>query len=240
MGVPGTPNSNGVNRQVVRYEFEPVGGTAEDIFFIYVSHMKSSSSGDESVNETDRNNEALLIRQDAATLPATASILYMGDFNIGAPTEAAYGTLTGAGQGQAIDPLVWSSPTPRALMSESSTDLRYRDDIQFMTANVASDAPVAGLHYLAGSFRVFGNNGTTSIGGSVNSSKNSALDNLVGPITASSALPRVGHRERPPSGGGGLHRPYALPSVAATKFHAAAAERSVNQRQPRRSRSRRV
>ncbi len=187
VGVPGTPNKNGVNRQVVRYEFQPVGGTADDIFFIYVSHMKSSSSGDESVNETDRNNEALLIRQDAATLPSWASILYVGDFNMSGPTEAAYGTLTGSGPGQGIDPVVWSTPTPRILMSESSTDLRYRDDIQFMTANVASTAPVAGLHYVAGSFRAFGNNGTTSIGGSVNSSSNTSLNNLVGPIAALSA-----------------------------------------------------
>jgi endonuclease/exonuclease/phosphatase family metal-dependent hydrolase len=186
IGVPGTPNSNGVNRQVVRYEFQPVAGTVEDRFYVYVSHMKSSASGDETVNQADRNREAQLIRTDAATLSPGASILYVGDFNIGSPTEAAYATLTASGQGQGIDPFTWTTPTPANLMSWASTGIRYRDDIQFMSTNVASNAAVAGLHFLNSSCRVFGNNGSVAIGGSVNSQSNTALNDLVGPISASS------------------------------------------------------
>jgi endonuclease/exonuclease/phosphatase family metal-dependent hydrolase len=186
IGVSGTPNSNGVNRQVVRYEFQPVAGTVEDRFYVYVSHMKSSASGDESQNQAARNLEAQLIRTDAATLSAGASILYVGDFNIGAAAEAAYATLTSSGQGQAIDPFTWTNPTPANLMSWASTGIRYRDDIQFVSSNVASNAAVAGLHYINSSCRVFGNNGSVAIGGSVNSQSNTALNDLVGPISPAS------------------------------------------------------
>jgi endonuclease/exonuclease/phosphatase family metal-dependent hydrolase len=186
IGVPGTPNSDGVNRQVVRYQFQPVAGTVEDRFYVYVSHMKSSASGVESENRAARNLEAQLIRTNAGTLSAAASILYMGDFNIGAASEAAYVTLTASGQGQAIDPFTWINPTPVNLMSWASTGIRYRDDFQLMSSNVASNAPVAGLHYINGSCRVFGNNGSVPIGGSVNSQSNTALNDLVGPISAAS------------------------------------------------------
>jgi hypothetical protein len=63
IGTPGG-SSNGEYRQVVRYEFEPVGTTS--VFYIYVSHMKSGSS---SSDATDRGKEATIIRNDEATLP---------------------------------------------------------------------------------------------------------------------------------------------------------------------------
>ena len=71
VGVPGTPSSSGgALRQVIRYEFEPVNGPAAANFYIYVSHMKSSSSGSTSTDQGDRNTEAQLITADIATLPA--------------------------------------------------------------------------------------------------------------------------------------------------------------------------
>lgn len=184
IGVSGTP-SNNVKRQVVRYLFQPLDGTVEDRFYVYVSHMKSSSSGVESENQADRDSEAQLIRANAATLPSTASILYMGDFNMSSATEAAYLTMTGSGQGQAIDVFTWSSNTPVNLMSWSSTNLSYRDDMQLMTANVFNGT-AAGLRFIPGSCRVFGNNGSVPSGGSVNRSSNTALNDLSGPISASS------------------------------------------------------
>jgi len=195
VGVSGTGIS-GDPRQVVRYEFEPVGGTSANVFYVYVSHMKSSfgaSGKTETQDEAERNTEALAIRADEATLPATASVLYVGDFNLNGTAEAAYQTLTASGHGQAIDPLdptgatqSWNSATFKNILTESSTSLSFRDDIQFMSSNVYNGTSASGLQYVMGSYRAFGNDGSTAFGGSVDKSTNTALNDVPG--TAASRL----------------------------------------------------
>jgi endonuclease/exonuclease/phosphatase family metal-dependent hydrolase len=196
----GTPNSstNGEFRQVVRYEFQPLvdKGTSNGIFYVYDTHSKSGAASTTDDGTTDgamRNLEAQLIRNDeAANLPTNAAVLYVGDFNEDGSTEAAYQTMTtakspsGVTQGAGIDPanptnnysLTWGSSTP-SLLTEHDTDLTYRDDLQLMTANVYNDSSGT-LDYIAGSLHTFGNNGTTSYGGNVNTSSNTALNDIVG------------------------------------------------------------
>jgi endonuclease/exonuclease/phosphatase family metal-dependent hydrolase len=163
----GTPlgSTNGEYRQVVRYEFEPVGGTAP--FYVYVSHMKSGTT---SADAVDRGEEATIIRTDEATLPANVSVLYVGDLN-SAPPEAEFTNFTASGQGQAFDPL--SFTTSVQYWSESATDLRYRDDYQLMTSNVLNGT--GAINYVSGSLQSFGNNGTTASGKSVNLTTNTDL-----------------------------------------------------------------
>ena len=211
VGVAGTGVKSGGNtvyRQVPRYEFQPVNGAAGTNFYVYVCHMKSGASST-ATNANDRTAEAKAIRADAATLPATANILYMGDFNMDGSAETAYQTLTATSTaaGQGIDPLnypqnnaeVWSSATYAGLLTESATALDYRDDIQFLSPNVYNSTTV-GLHYVPGSLHSFGNNGTlttvtngkttttSTYGQSVNQSSNLALNTLSGPITPAAAL----------------------------------------------------
>jgi hypothetical protein len=62
-----------------------------------------------------------------------------------------------------------------AMETESSTDLRYRDDLQVMTTNVYYGV-AGGLALVPGTYHVFGNNGTTAYDGSVNSGSNTALN----------------------------------------------------------------
>jgi len=202
-------SGNGVYRQPVRYEFAPAGvaTNASNVFFVYVSHYKSGSS---SADETDQNEEAQIIRNDEANnLPANARVLYTGDFNASSP-ESMYLTITaatapnGIAQGQGIDPFA-SNPNALAELTESDTDLRYRDDYEVMTTNVYSAAP-GGLAYVNGTCHAFANNGTTPNYGSVNSGSDTALNSdLVqdGPVfisasslysdltTASDHLPEV-------------------------------------------------
>jgi endonuclease/exonuclease/phosphatase family metal-dependent hydrolase len=168
----GTPegSGNGEYRQVVRYEFQPVGAAgSSDIFYVYVSHMKSGTT---SADATDRGEEATIIRNNEATLPSTASVLYTGDLN-SAPPEAEFTNFTAAGQGEAYDPVNFS--TSVAYYSESTTDLRYRDDYELMTSNVLNDT--GAINYVSGTLHAFGNNGTTPSGGSVNSGSDTALNN---------------------------------------------------------------
>jgi hypothetical protein len=167
----GTPQgaSNGEYRQVVRYEFQPTAdsGTA-GIFYLYVSHMKSGTT---SADVTARGEEAAIIRSDETTLPANASVLYTGDLN-SAPPEAEFTTFTASGQGQAFDPLNFS--TSVQYYSESATNLRFRDDYELMTSNVINDA--GAINYVSGTLHTFGNNGSTPAGGSVGSGSNTALN----------------------------------------------------------------
>jgi endonuclease/exonuclease/phosphatase family metal-dependent hydrolase len=183
VGTPGG-SSNGEYRQVVRYEFQPVGDTGTTgVFYVYDAHSKSGTG---STNDTARNEEAQIIRNDEATLPSDARVLYVGDFNLGASTDPSYQTLTaptspsGVAQGAGYDPLnepgSWATnPAFQAIMTESSTDLRYRDDMQLVTQNLVNAAS-GGLGYVAGSYHTFGVNGTTPEGGSVNSGSNTSLN----------------------------------------------------------------
>jgi MYXO-CTERM domain-containing protein len=194
----GTPegSANGEYRQVARYEFQPLvdAGTGNGTFYVYVCHAKSLSSGSESTDQTYQEEEAAIIRNNEATLPASASVIYMGDWNVNASTDPSMVEMSSVGQGQAYDPLNptnqsedWAeNSTYQGLETESDTDLRYRDDLQLVTSNVLNDSP-GSLDYIANSEHAFGNNGGTAIYGSVNSSNNSALNDIIGngPLTPS-------------------------------------------------------
>jgi endonuclease/exonuclease/phosphatase family metal-dependent hydrolase len=197
----GTPlgAANGEYRQVMRYEFEPVGGNASDIFYVYDSHMKSSASGTAFADETARAEEAAIIRADETTLVTASnpnpSVLYMGDFNLsgsalitsGSQSVSAYQTLTAPGPGQGVDPNntnpqnnneTWDKNAAYAYeMTETAIKLQYRDDIQFMTQNVYGDSG-PGLSYVQGSLHSFGNNGSVGVNGNVSSGTNTALEDL--------------------------------------------------------------
>lgn len=166
VGSPGG-SSNGEYRQVVRYEFQPVTGTAP--FYIYVSHMKSGTT---SSDATARGEEATIIRNNEATLPTNSSVIYTGDLN-SAPPEAEFTNFTAAGQGQAFDPLNFSSAV--ANYTDSSTSLRFRDDYQLLTQNILNGT--GAIDYVSGSLQGFGNNGTTAARGNVNSPSTSGGSN---------------------------------------------------------------
>ncbi len=207
----GTPqgSGNGEYRQVMRYEFKPAGTIAASNFYVYVTHMKSSATGVLFTNETYRNQEAAIIRNDAATLVTASNpnprILYVGDFNLdgsaaitsGGQSVSAYQTMTAAGTVQAIDPLntnpqnnniTWAkNANYESIMTQSSTFVQYRDDYQFMTASVYNESQPVGLKYIPGSLHAFGNNGSSGYQQSVNKTTNTALDNLQ-PINTNAPL----------------------------------------------------
>jgi hypothetical protein len=198
VGTPGG-SSNGEYRQVVRYQFQPIAdkGTSAGVFYVYDSHYKSGSAGTKTGTTTDgalRNEEAQIIRNDeAAHLPASAAVIYVGDYNGDGSSETAYQTLlaanspSGVNQGQAFDPLNptnipnedWGTSPYVGWMSESVNDLRFRDDLQTMTSNVYNDAANV-LGYVANSLHAFGNNGTTALKGNVNTGTNTSLNDIIG------------------------------------------------------------
>jgi hypothetical protein len=206
-GIGNLGSASGEYREVMRYEFAPAGvvPTATNEFYVYVSHYKANTG---SANENYRNGEAKIIRNDEANnLPVNARVLYVGDYNVTSSGEAGYQTIlsntapNGIHQGQGIDPMNvtgatninWgintAPPSILAMETESSTDLRYRDDLQVMTTNV-NFGVADGLALVPGTYHVFGNNGTTPYYGSVNSGSNTALNNRLvtnGPVFISAA-----------------------------------------------------
>ncbi|HEY1663836.1 MAG TPA: hypothetical protein VGI03_15570 [Verrucomicrobiae bacterium] len=187
-------SSSGEYREVMRYEFAPAGvaPASTNEFYIYVSHYKASSG---STDDGYRLGEAQIIRTNETYLPATARVLYVGDYNPDDNSgEPGYQTIlsnaapNGVQQGQGIDPLNltasttinWSSSTTQTnilfMLSEEAYELRYRDDLQVMTTNVYYDTP-GGLQYIPGTYHSFGNNGGMKWGGNVSTNSETALNN---------------------------------------------------------------
>ena len=201
-GIGNLGSISGMYREVVRYEFAPAGVTAttNNEFYIYVSHYKSGSG---TKNDAYRLGEATIIRNDESiNLPANARVLYVGDYNPDDnSSEPGYQTICsnsapdGITQGQGLDPLNiawnaytsasstinWSTNTTNAnilfMLSESATNLDYRDDLQVMTSNVYSNV-AGGLQYVQGTYHSFGNNASLPYGSSVTTNGNTALNDL--------------------------------------------------------------
>ncbi len=193
-GIGNLGPASGEYREVMRYEFAPAGvaPSATNEFYIYVSHYKASAG---TANENYRNGEAKIIRNDeASNLPATARVLYVGDYNADNSGEPMYQTIlsnaapNGIHQGQGIDPLNpannpninWSTNTTDTnilvMLTEQSYNLEYRDDLQVMTTNAYYGAP-GRLKYVSGTYHAFGNNGTTPYLGTISSRANTSLNN---------------------------------------------------------------
>jgi hypothetical protein len=177
----GTPSTSGMPRQEIRYQLRPIGYTSSSDFYVYVGHYKANGGADDMAR---RNVEAQTIRADANTLPAGSRILYTGDFNLtGGTSEAAWSTLTAAGNGQAIDPKngSWANGN----LTWSTTGLGSRLDFQFQTAPTNDGH---GVSMINGSYRAFTNNGGIPSGGqSPNSFVRSASDHY--PVVADYRYP---------------------------------------------------
>jgi hypothetical protein len=193
-------SSSGEYREVMRYEFAPAGiaPASTNEFYIYVSHYKSGSSTvnqTDLTDETDRWDEAQIIRNNEASLPSTARVLYVGDYNLDFnAAEPAYQTIlsnaapNGIQQGQGVDPLNvtdnqsidWSDSTTDTnilvMLTEEDYELRYRDDLQVMSSNVFYDVP-GGLQYVPGTYHAFANNASVAYHGSVSTNGDTALNN---------------------------------------------------------------
>lgn len=132
--------TNGIPRAPMVYQLRPVGSTATNDFYIYVSHARSTS--DNTAGDA-RYAEAQCVRSDAKyKLPAGAHIIYGGDWNLFSGNEEnAYKCLTGqttsdginwadtnsavwanANPTQAYDPISKTSPPTTFTWSNSTAD----------------------------------------------------------------------------------------------------------------------
>jgi hypothetical protein len=173
----GTVGSSGAARAPMLYNLAPVANPSAS-FYMYVEHAKSGTTS----SDADRREvEATEVRASAATLGSSAHIIYAGDFNTTSSGEAGYQTMVASGVGQANDvanPLNnWTSTSNyHSIMTESATNLEYRDDFQFVSGNVLNASN--GLGLVPNSYETFGNDGFTAFHAAVNAAGNTALSDL--------------------------------------------------------------
>jgi hypothetical protein len=172
----GTTSGSGQPRQALRFELRPVGYDASADFYIYNSHYKASQITSDPDAPARRNVEATAIRSNADALGNGAHIIYAGDHNFydyTAAVEPAFQTLIAPGNGQAHDPInqvgTWhNNPDFAATHTQSPCEMDCgalvgggmddRFDFQLVTGEFLDGE---GLSYISGSYRAFGNNGST-------------------------------------------------------------------------------
>ena len=152
----------GAGRRSDRWQVRLLGSSPACDFYIYSSHLKASPGSD---NQADRLFGVEELLENSQELPAGSCIIFAGDYNIYSNGEPAYELLAT----QAIDPHgngSWSgssnaykhTQSPRATtgggLIGGSLDDRF--DFQVFTASMQDGA---GLDYMGGTLRSFGNDG---------------------------------------------------------------------------------
>jgi hypothetical protein len=176
----GTVDSTGPARQTIRHKVKPLGYEDSAAFYIYNSHYKASQGTDDNATTSNRDRrlaEANALRLNMDSLGEGAHVLHAGDFNLysnSGTTEPAWNRLTQSGAGQLWDPInrvgPWNNNASYADVHTQSpaTTLRFpgqilfgmddRFDFQLVTDEFRDNE---GMSYISGTYRAFGNNGTT-------------------------------------------------------------------------------
>jgi len=158
--------ATGGSRNSDRWLMQLVGyTTAASRFYVYSSHLKASNTA---ADAAERNTGAIALRNNADALGANQHIMFMGDWNMYTSSEAAYITMTGAGNSQCFDPLGPGNWTGAANAIKHTQSPRLAtgalvgggvdDRFDFLLANGEfNDGD--GLSLIPGTYRTLGNDG---------------------------------------------------------------------------------
>lgn len=133
-----------------------------EVFYVYGSHFKADRS---TLDQAKRFSEADAIRRDSDRLGEGIHILYVGDYNLTSPGEAAYQRFFVDGPGKAVDPKYADNFTDPITHSQSPHDgsaglvtggMDDRFDFQLSTEEFNDGL---GLSVQVESYRSFGNDG---------------------------------------------------------------------------------
>ena len=183
--------SGNLTQRILRAHLRPVGTSGMADFYLYAVHLKS---GPTDSDIAQRAVEAAVIRADGDALGSDANIIYAGDFNLGASSEAAWDNMLANGNGRSRDvadaPGEWRDNNDfRHLHTWDSVDgMNLRLDLQLASDELFDGD---GLDYVDGSFRVFGNNGTHTLGAAIDTGSGATPSVLASLIAASDHLPVV-------------------------------------------------
>jgi len=196
-------SGSGAARGVMRFTLRPAGYDSAANFYIYNSHYKSSDNGTDAAR---RNVEAAAIRANSDALGQGAHVIYAGDFNIYRSSEPMWATLTGAGNGQAFDPVnqvgTWHDGSSfRAVHTQNPAGsggvgggMDDRFDWQMITGELQDNE---GMSIISGSYHAFANNNTHTMNGHINTGTGATLTVLNALGDASDHLPVVAQYQVP-------------------------------------------
>ncbi|HEX5472702.1 MAG TPA: hypothetical protein VFW73_12500 [Lacipirellulaceae bacterium] len=180
-----------LTHNIERAEFRPIDTNGTSDFYVYSIHLKSGDGGTEVAT---RGNEAAILRADADSLGEGAQVLFVGDFNMQASSEAAYTNFVSAGPGQLQDvadaPGHWNNnPAFKSLHTQDpQTAMDDRFDIQFATGEFFDGV---GVDYVTNSYHVFANNGTHTVDAPITTGTGASPEVLNALVAASDHLPVV-------------------------------------------------
>jgi hypothetical protein len=150
--------------------FRPAGTFGEADFGYVATHLKSGST---SSDIATRGTEATQLVSSFATLNVSA-ILAAGDFNWLGSSEAAYQNfMTGSFSDVAASLGNWRGNPDFKHLHTQDPRLNLDDRFDMMLGNSAMSDGL-GIDYVSGSFKVFGNDGSHTVGGALTA--NSEID----------------------------------------------------------------
>ena len=181
--------------RIFRGQFRPDGTTGQSDFYIYSTHLKA---GSDNTNRNRRTAEANAIRLDIDALGANQDVLVMGDFNIAGSSEGAYQNFLSSGNGQLFDPIdrpgQWKNNSSFKSIHTQNPEINGaggmddRYDFHLASSAVFDEA---GLQYIDGSYRAFGNNGTHTFNSDITTGTGASVAVLAALAAASDHLPVV-------------------------------------------------
>lgn len=197
----GSPSGSTPPRQVMRYQFQPIGYPASSQFYLFNSHYKSGTA---SSDNTRRGLEASLITTNVNALPNNSNVIFVGDYN---PTnntsDAGYqGIISGPTSNHGIDPLNptntsqnWSISSSLALETatpsttvfftgQSTGGMHYRDDMLLHTPAIQTGPA---LKYVPNSHITFGNTGTHTYLGAITTGNSTTFASMLTGYTPAQA-----------------------------------------------------
>ncbi|MCA9261387.1 MAG: lamin tail domain-containing protein, partial [Planctomycetales bacterium] len=184
-----------LTHSILRGRFRPTGTVGNNDIYIYSTHLKSGATSE---NVAQRAQEAALIRADADLLGEGTHVLIVGDLNMHTSEEDAYAAFVAPGAGELFDvvdaPGDWSGNV--AFKSQHSQDPRTSMDDRFDLQLASGEfLDGVGLEYIDGSYHVFGNNGTHTLGEPITTGAGASPAVLTSLTFASDHLPVVADYE---------------------------------------------
>jgi hypothetical protein len=178
----------------LRGRFRPLGSTGEGDFFLYSLHLKSGNSASD---KAQRQSEMSFLRSSADALGEGADVIFAGDFNMSGSSEGAWTQIVAPGAAQAFDPVGavgdwFNNSAFNSLHSHSASAVRNRFDLQVVTDEMFDGT---GIDYVDGSYHVFGNNGSHTLGESITTGNGATPEVLQALLATSDHLPVVADYE---------------------------------------------
>lgn len=169
--------NNGLTHNTIRAHFRPIGGSTADEFYVYSTHLKAGTTGSD---RSQREDEAIILRNNADALPAGSNVILMGDMNMrGSDEEGWVEFFAAGGSGQMFDsintpfnlrPLSnWNDSIAMQNFHSQNPNDRMDDrfDAQMFNAPCFDGS---NFEYVKGSLTTVGNNGTHSLNSGISTS----------------------------------------------------------------------